>query len=102
MYALLLEQSRRSCRCLRGVFAITDGAQMNISTNGDPFRENSFWEGFTEVYEATSLNIGNFFGKEIYSTVKLPGSWHDSKVSASSVLYFSKLGDEMTLPVHAV
>jgi len=80
---------------LSGCFGILDGGRMPCATSGDTDVQNAYWEGFTQAHEVTNLFVFNFFGEIIHAGINFPGSWHDSKVAATSGLYFPKLGDGM-------
>jgi len=100
--AALLQRNRELGRLLKGVFSITDGARMPCAIHGDPFLENAYFEGYTQLHEATNVFVWNFFGEVIHAGINFPGSWHDSKVAAHSGLYHPKLDDAMTPPGFAI
>jgi len=92
----LLVRNRELGGLLSGCFGILDGGRMPCSTSGDRDVENAYWEGFTQAHEVTNLFVFNFYGEIIHAGINFPGSWHDSKVAATSKLYYPKLGDAKT------
>lgn len=66
---------------------------MPCATYTDNSLQNAYWERFTQAKEVTNLFIWNFHGELIHAAIEFPGSWHDSKVAACSVLYEPLLQD---------
>ena len=64
--------------------------------------QNAYWEGFTQPHEITNIFVFSFFGTVIHAAVNYPGSWHDSKVSLASGLYYPRLSDSVTPPGLAI
>jgi len=92
----LLVRNRELGPLLSGCFGVLDGGRMPCANSGDADVQNAYWEGFTQAQEVTNLFAFNFLGEIIHAGINFPGSWHDSKVAATSKLYYPKLGDSMT------
>jgi len=92
----LLTRNREYGGLLSGCFGVLDGGRMPCGTAGDPDIDNAYWEGFTQAHEVTNLFVFNFKGEIIHAGINFPGSWHDSKVAATSGLYHPKLSDHQT------
>ena len=54
--------------------------------------QNAYEEGHTHAQEITNLFVWNFKGELIHAAVNYPGSWHNSRLAASSELYTPLLG----------
>ncbi len=100
--AALFHHNRPNGRVLRGIFGISDEVRMPCANHSDLFWQNSYWEGFTQSHEVTNLFVWNFHGEIIHVALKLSGRWHDSKVAASSGLYYPKIDNAMTQPGYAI
>ena len=64
--------------------------------------QNSYWEGFTHGDKVTNLFVWKFFGEILHTSVNFLVNWYDSKVAASSSLYYPKLSDIITPPGYAL
>lgn len=57
--------------------------------------QNTYSEGFKLKDKVINLFVWNFFGEIIRAGLKYPGSWHDSKPTASSGLYYPLLMEKL-------
>ena len=89
--ASILERNREYGKLMAGIFAVVDGARTPCADFTDADLQNAYWEGYTQSVEVTNLFVWNFSGEIIHAVINYPGSWHDSRVAASSGLYTPRL-----------
>jgi len=89
-------------RFLKGFFGVTDGGRMPYANFTYPNLQNAYIEGFTQNVEIKNLFLFNFFGELIQAAINYSGSWHDTKLTGVSGLYFPKLSNERTPPGMAI
>lgn len=97
-----LQSNRKFGKYLSGGSGTTDRGRMVCADYTDPNLQNAYFEGFTQNIEVTNLFVWIFHGELIHTAVHFPGSWHDSKLSGASGLYYPKLSNEMTPPGFAI
>lgn len=85
--ANLLVNNRPNVELLPRILAVMDVGRMPTVVYTNPSLQNSYWEGFTEGNKVINLFIWYFRGLLIHAAVNYSGSWHDSRVAASSGFY---------------
>lgn len=96
MSAKLLCDNRRHGALLRVVSGVTDGGRLRCAKYIHKALQNAFREGFTQADEVNYLLVWNFLGELIHTAINFPRSWHDSRVAASSGLYYPRFAVEMS------
>lgn len=69
---------------------MTASGRMPCAEYVDADLQNAYFEGYTPEVEVTNLFVFNFFGKIVHAAVNFSGSWHDTKLTVVSKLYFPR------------
>lgn len=78
---------------MQGIFAVTDGERMSISTHTNSDLESVYWEEFIQAHEGLTTSYRTFVAKYYTPQSTFPAS---GKVVAASGMCHTKLSDEMT------
>lgn len=68
----------------------------------NPDFQNSYFEVFTQELEVTNLFVWKFKGELVHAQINFLCSWHDSRLAASSGLYYLKISDYVAPPGYSI